>query len=687
MTRTSVSALTVVISAHAAFGQPLVLDTDCTVTVGNQTALVRSDGTFLVRNVSIFQSRDTGIAPQLYRVRATCIRDGVAITGQSAFFSLTPGETGLVADVFPSDLDPIPVRIEVTSPAEALPRGESAQLAVAAVLPDGSRQDVTQRSTGTTYLSTNPNLLTVTENGLVTGNNASSFLGTGSIAVLHEGNVATVSIRAVGPSNDFDNDGMPNDFEQLFGLNQFANDAGFDLDGDGLTNLEEFQRGTLPNDRDTDMDGIADGVDGNPLHPEESPPVIAITSPADGSTLVEGETLRFAADASDDGLLTSVTLSTDTGFSVMLAMPPYVVDFEVPVGPKRIVFSARAEDSVGNQATTSSQVSVVPDPLTTVVGVVLAEDGLPAAGAVARVRAPGMGDFEDTAAADGSFEIAMVTTVFGDIVVDAALDLGGGQVQRGSSAAFSPVRGGVTDVATIRLSTAAFDPELGSNLLQGDDDFDLVTFSQGFSFPYFGVNQTSVFVNSNGNLTFGGGDTTFDPVVPGGVVNSLARISPLFTDIDPRFPADVTGGVYFKQLPERFVVTWNRLPLFSQGGDNTFQAILFADGRIQFGYNGLTADGNIRDLSVAVSPGGNPVLRTVDYSLEAPFDSAGGEAVFENFAAAGSFDLDGGFLVFTPNAAGGFNVRFVPPSMKALRAQGPGAAKPQGAPYPQGLRK
>ena len=32
-----------------------------------------------------------------------------------------------------------------------------------------------------------------------------------------------------------------------------------DLDGDGLTNLTEFQFGTIPNDLDTDDDGLADG--------------------------------------------------------------------------------------------------------------------------------------------------------------------------------------------------------------------------------------------------------------------------------------------------------------------------------------------------------------------------------------------------------------------------------------------
>lgn len=110
--------------------QPIQLGETCTCTVGNQTAVVRPDGTFFVQNISVFVSADTGIAPQLYRVRVTCIREGEAITGQSDFFELTPGETTFIADVFPSALDPIPVRISASAPTLELPVGASVQLTV-----------------------------------------------------------------------------------------------------------------------------------------------------------------------------------------------------------------------------------------------------------------------------------------------------------------------------------------------------------------------------------------------------------------------------------------------------------------------------------------------------------------------------------------------------------------------------
>jgi hypothetical protein len=47
---------------------------------------------------------------------------------------------------------------------------------------------------------------------------------------------------------DTDNDGIPDMWENHYGLNPAVNDANQDADGDGLTNLQEFQNGTDPTD-------------------------------------------------------------------------------------------------------------------------------------------------------------------------------------------------------------------------------------------------------------------------------------------------------------------------------------------------------------------------------------------------------------------------------------------------------
>ncbi|HEX9628141.1 MAG TPA: DUF1565 domain-containing protein [Acidiferrobacterales bacterium] len=58
---------------------------------------------------------------------------------------------------------------------------------------------------------------------------------------------------------DTDGDGMPDGWEVANNLNPLVNDAGGDADADGLTNLQEYTYGTLPNRADTDGDGLRDG--------------------------------------------------------------------------------------------------------------------------------------------------------------------------------------------------------------------------------------------------------------------------------------------------------------------------------------------------------------------------------------------------------------------------------------------
>lgn len=140
----------------------------------------------------------------------------------------------------------------------------------------------------------------------------------------------------------------------------------------------------------------------------------------------------------------------------------------------------------------------------------------------------------------------------------------------------------------------------------------------------------------------------------------------MFNDLNPpRSPAD--GGVFVRQESDRFIVTWHRVPQFREGGENTFQVILFADGRIRFGYQGLTADGfgdgsttDTLDLFVGLSPGrfiDDPALRLVDYRGDTPLSIGVRDAVIEHFTEDGSFDLEGMFLLFEPNATDGYDAR------------------------------
>src|SRR4051794_18300291 len=56
--------------------------------------------------------------------------------------------------------------------------------------------------------------------------------------------------------NDADHDGMPNRWENKFGLNPHKANARKDADHDHLRNIAEFRDGTDPSNADTDCDGM-----------------------------------------------------------------------------------------------------------------------------------------------------------------------------------------------------------------------------------------------------------------------------------------------------------------------------------------------------------------------------------------------------------------------------------------------
>ncbi len=135
--------------------------------------------------------------------------------------------------------------------------------------------------------------------------------------------------------------------------------------------------------------------------------------------------------------------------------------------------------------------------------------------------------------------------------------------------------------------------------LTGQDDAS-VSIPIGFTFPFYGTSNTTVFVSSNGLLTFGGGDSSF--------TNADLTTSPSLAGIAPFWDDMHTAGglpgsnVFFQVLgsgPSQHVtIQWNQVRFFSGGtaGDTlTLEAQLYADGRIQFNYQDLasgTAAGN-----------------------------------------------------------------------------------------------
>ena len=125
---------------------------------------------------------------------------------------------------------------------------------------------------------------------------------------------------------DSDNDGLPDAYELLH-TNPASNltlNPGDDLDTDGLTNLQEFQRGTLPLDSDTDNDTLLDGPEltgvglraaTNPLVADTDNDGLNDGAESNTGTFVSASdtgTNPIIADTDADGLKDGVETNTGT---------------------------------------------------------------------------------------------------------------------------------------------------------------------------------------------------------------------------------------------------------------------------------------------------------------------------------------------------------------------------------------
>lgn len=123
-------------------------------------------------------------------------------------------------------------------------------------------------------------------------------------------------------------------------------------------------------------------------------------------------------------------------------------------------------------------------------------------------------------------------------------------------------------------SSFPIDPAGSTILPMPDDGFAEIVLGNNASLPFFGHRYRSLFVGSNGYVTFGLGDWA-----PGGDAEShfkLPRLSALFTDLDP------SGGgvVSWRQLADRVVITFEDVPQHGSGELNRFQWQLFFDGKL-----------------------------------------------------------------------------------------------------------
>jgi uncharacterized protein (TIGR03437 family) len=238
-------------------------------------------------------------------------------------------------------------------------------------------------------------------------------------------------------------------------------------------------------------------------------------------------------------------------------------------------------------------------------------------------------------------------------------DLGARAVQ------FTPSGSGYT----ISAGTAAFENNLGPKLDftvapavnpkpgtdPGDDAYIIRDFA--FNFSFFGAPYSSVAISSNGYLTFRPGGVSQEAFDQGAVssIASLAefqlglpRIAPYWHDLDAR-AAQTTGGagVFFQQLSDRMLITWNNIRDFpndpsNDNGVHRFQLTLFSDGRILFTY----ASAQLTSQALAgITPGLSSSIPTL-VNLNSPPSSVFNSVVAEFFSTSTTIDTIGAAQAF-----------------------------------------
>ena len=194
------------------------------------------------------------------------------------------------------------------------------------------------------------------------------------------------------------------------------------------------------------------------------PPTVRISSPSAGATVIHGSTVPVTVEANDDVAVVAVTLLVNGQPVGTDTTVPYEFPVLAPTSGASMTVSATAVDLGGNTGTAPAiMLSLIPDPLTAVVGAVVDPSSQPVAGATVSV----FDQFTSTTAAGGGFTIPGVPTIRGDISVKATATVAGNALT-GQSPLVPPVRGGTTDVGTFKIASCLLQPPGLTNFWPGD---------------------------------------------------------------------------------------------------------------------------------------------------------------------------------------------------------------------------
>ena len=158
----------------------------------------------------------------------------------------------------------------------------------------------------------------------------------------------------------------------------------------------------------------------------------------------------------------------------------------------------------------------------------------------------------------------------------------------------------------------------------------------GFTFPFQGASYSSVFINSNGNISFGEGNTDFSETVAE-FLGGPPRVAALYDDLSP----NQGGLVIVNGDATSFSVTFQDVPEFFSTSGNTFTITLSASGAVSIEYGEIAATDGIAGVTEG---GGAADPGATDLSAAAGLSVSG--TTYEAFSFSNANDLDNVTLDF-----------------------------------------
>lgn len=181
------------------------LDETWRLTVAGQTITPNPDGSFRIPNIPTpdqFGAGGPGTSPDFIGDDFVRLTGVGRVDGETRYVFSEPFRIcqGAVFGIDPTALiftdvpPPLHEQIVLTASAHILTEiGQTVQLSTIATLVDGETQDVTPRSSWTTYRSSNSGILAVNENGVVSGRSP----GIAVVTAVNEGATAVIRTAVV----------------------------------------------------------------------------------------------------------------------------------------------------------------------------------------------------------------------------------------------------------------------------------------------------------------------------------------------------------------------------------------------------------------------------------------------------------------------------------------------------------